>query len=395
MLELKGKYATAVCYTDYIEASAQTQLVTLCNQSFTENAHIRIMPDVHAGTGCCIGTTMLITDKVVPNLVGVDLGCGVLAVKLVERKIDYAKLDECIHNYVPSGGDIFSSERENASYVDLVKASVANISRAKCSLGTLGGGNHFIEVDRDDEGSLWLVIHTGSRHLGLEIANYYQKQAIEHVRSDATADFITTMKELGREKEISSELPKFKAQFSGIPENLMYCEGQLMQDYLYDVNIAQQFASENRKAIAKAILDNMGLHEAFGGFSSVHNYINTDTHPMILRKGSVAAEKGQKLIIPINMAEGSLICIGKGNSEWNYSAPHGAGRRYSRSAARANLSMEEYQQRMRGIYSTSVCTSTIDESPMAYKGLSEIKSNIKDTVEVVARLKPEYNFKAC
>lgn len=394
MIKLNGKYTSAICYTDYVEASAQSQLIELCNQSFTENAHIRIMPDVHAGTGCCIGTTMLITDKVVPNLVGVDIGCGVLAVKLLEKSIDYRQLDFVIRDFVPCGPEIFAEEQPSCDYIAAAKAPVVKLSKAKCSMGTLGGGNHFIEIDRDEQGILWLVIHTGSRHFGMEIANYYQKQGIRQVYKTLTDSFIADLKAQGKEKEIAEKTKAFRARPTGIPEELMFCEGQLMKDYLYDVDIAQRFACDNRKAIAKAILDKMGLHSANEDVLSVHNYIDTETSPMILRKGAVAARLGQKLIIPINMAEGSLLCEGLGNAEWNYSAPHGAGRKYSRRDAKANFSMEEYQQRMEGIYSTSVQETTIDESPMAYKSLADIEGNISETVKIVGRLKPEYNFKA-
>ena len=359
MIELNGKYASAKIFTDLVDGASISQVQTLLGQKFVEGSQVRMMPDIHAGAGCTIGTTMTITSAVCPNLVGVDIGCGMLVIPLAEKEIDLPMLDDVIRKYIPSG---FSKRDKAHVFAFITRLNElrckkhVNIPLAEISIGTLGGGNHFIEVDRDDEDNLYLVIHTGSRHLGLEVANYYQNLA-------------------------------------GGGE-LDYLSGSDFDDYIHDMKIVQEFAQFNRDAIADEILDHANIACTYGEFESIHNYIDTDN--MILRKGSVSAKAGEKLLIPINMRDGSLICIGKGNPDWNYSAPHGAGRLMSRSAAKKRVSMTEYKKTMKeaGVYTTSVNKSTLDESPMAYKPMEEIINNIKDTVEIIDIIKPIYNFKA-
>lgn len=397
-MTLKGKYNTAEVYTDVIDETAITQIIELCNQPMSEGAKICIMPDVHAGAGCTIGTTMTLTDKVIPNLVGVDIGCGMYVIDLQTKELDYAKLDRVIHERVPSGRDIREVSHKYASKVDLSKLACKqyiNETRAEHSLGTLGGGNHFIEVDKDKEGNLYLVIHTGSRHLGLEVAGYYQEEAYKRLNKCSEYDkrmLIDRLKAEGKHKQIQSELAKLQnVKRTDVPKALAYCEGVLFEEYIHDMKIVQEYAVWNRKAIAEEILKGMDI-EAGESFTTIHNYIDTDN--MILRKGAVSAQKDEKLIIPINMRDGSLLCKGKGNAEWNCSAPHGAGRLYSRSEAKQNFTVEEYAKEMEGIYTTSVNEYTIDECPMTYKSINDIVGNVKDTVEILDIVKPVYNFKA-
>lgn len=401
MIEIKGKYNTAKIFTDTIDNETISQLTALMNQESVTDAKIRIMPDTHAGKGCVIGTTMTLTDKVIPNLVGVDIGCGMLAIKLKEDDINLPELDSVIRKYVPSGFSIHK-EAMATSNVDKIKAPV-NIDKAMKSLGSLGGGNHFIEVDKDADGNLWVVIHTGSRHLGIEVCDYYQNLAYKILKDNAAGgdikelrkDILNRLKAEGREKEISKELKKLNDEYKrarvDIPEALAYLEGKNFADYIHDMKLAQEHAKINRETIAKIILDKAKLHET-DRFDTIHNYI--DTEQMILRKGSISAMKGEKVLIPMNMRDGSLICIGKGNPDWNFSAPHGAGRIMSRSKAKDSISMDEYKASMAGIYSTSVVKGTVDEAPQAYKPMEEIIKNITDTVEIIDIVKPIYNFKA-
>lgn len=412
MLELRGKYNTAKVFTNNIENSAISQLTALLNQEFVKDSQIRIMPDCHSGSGCVIGTTMTLKDKVVPNLVGVDIGCGMLAVKLKEKRIDLPNLDSVIRKYVPSGAVVHSETNEDRTTLRVNELRCfgkpnANIRAdlAYQSVGTLGGGNHFIEVDKDSSGDLWLVIHTGSRHLGIEICNYYQDIAYQKLkdkvnggtRKEKLDALIAQLKAEGRYRGISGEIEKFnknyREQNPSVSHELAYVEGDDFKDYIHDMDMVQRHAVCNRAEIARVIMKYANLHEV-ERFETIHNYI--DTENMILRKGSVSAQAGEKLIIPMNMRDGSLICIGKGNPDWNYSAPHGAGRLMSRSKAKENISMEEFKRTMEeaGIYSTSVNRSTLDESPMAYKPMDEIIENIKDTVDIVDIVKPMYNFKA-
>lgn len=395
MIELNGKYNNAKVFTDNIDSETISQIINLLNQEFIANSNIRIMPDCHAGSGCVIGTTMTLHDKVVPNLVGVDIGCGMHAVKLKETEIDYKKLDETIRNYVPSGFDIHSKAIATSN-IDKVYAPVDK-DRAYKSLGTLGGGNHFIEVDKDENNDLWLVIHTGSRHLGIEICNYYQNLAYDTIKNGNIKmegqNLIKKLKREGRQSEIENALKELykKERECKIPKELCYIEGDNFKNYIHDMNLAQEHAKINRQTIADQIIKHMDLHIDMS-FDTIHNYIDIDN--MILRKGSISAQKGEKVIIPMNMRDGSLICIGKGNPDWNYSAPHGAGRILSRSKAKEEIDLNDFKESMKGIYTTSVNRGTLDESPFAYKPAEEIIENIKNTVDIISIIKPVYNFKA-
>lgn len=401
MLELKGKYNIAKVFTDNCDNETQAQLTNLLNQASISGSNIRIMPDCHAGKGCVVGTTMTLTDKVIPNLVGVDIGCGMLAIKLKEKSIDFTNLDSIINKYVPSGFDIHTNQI-GVSNAEHIKAPI-DYDKSQLSLGTLGGGNHFIEVDIDRDNCLWLVIHSGSRHLGIEVCDYYQDLAYDKLKSEASGGDIKTLrKELidrltkeGRQKELSKELKKLNDEYKQtkveVPHELAYVTGQDFEDYIHDMQITQEHAYINRSTMAKIILDKAKLHEV-DRFDTIHNYI--DTKNMILRKGSISAQQGERVLIPMNMRDGSLICIGKGNPDWNYSAPHGAGRIMSRSQAKDSVAMKDFRQSMQGIFTTSVCESTVDEAPMAYKPMDEIIENIKDTVDIIDIIKPVYNFKA-
>ena len=397
-MEIKGKVATAIAYANVIEDAAIEQIRRMCDYAFTEGSKIRIMPDVHAGKGCTIGTTMTIHDKAVPNVVGVDIGCGMYTVRLLETEIDFEHLDNAAH-YVPSGMNVWEGRKESFDLEALrCYRELKDAKRLQRSLGTLGGGNHFIEVDRASDGTLYLVIHTGSRNLGKQVAEYYQHLAVElnqgreeyFKKRDA---LIAEYKAAGRRKEIQAALKAlhWADKPLSVPEDLCFLYGEYLENYLHDVEICQRFARRNRELIAQILLERAGL-TGTDGFHTIHNYIDTDE--MILRKGAIAAHKGEKVLIPINMRDGSVLAIGRGNPEWNYSAPHGAGRLMSRGAARETLSMEAYTEAMKGIYTTSVNPSTIDEAPMAYKALEDIIDVIRDSVDVVDIMKPIYNFKA-
>ncbi len=404
MQEVKGKYNTAKVFTDVVDEKSLQQIKGLCDQEFTSGAKIRLMPDIHAGAGCTIGTTMTIKDKICPNLVGVDIGCGMetLCIKAdseVSRNFNGADLDKIIRKNIPSGFNIRKFPHAFVEQVewDNIKGHY-NKKRAWLSLGTLGGGNHFIEADRDDEGNLYIVVHSGSRHAGLEIADYYQEQAWRQLNGNAEEDcrkLIERLKAEGKEQEIQEKLEELKAQIStDIPKDLAYVSGELFDDYINDMRIMQHFAMLNRKAMVQSI--SIGLRikqeDIIEQFTTIHNYIDTDK--MILRKGAVSAQKGEKLLIPINMRDGSLICVGKGNEDWNCSAPHGAGRVMSRNKARKELSLEEFKAEMSGIWSSTVNLETIDEAPMAYKTMDDIVANIDPTAEIVKVIKPIYNYKA-
>lgn len=391
MIELKAKFNNAKVFTDNIDAETISKIMLLLNQEFTKDNKIRIMPDTHAGSGCVIGTTMTIKDKIVPNLVGVDIGCGMHAVKLKEKEIDLSALDEVIEKYIPSGTNIHELMVSPYDLDDII--APIDKERARRSIGTLGGGNHFIEVNRDSEGYLWLVIHTGSRHLGIEICKYYQDLAYKTLkgRGDAVKNVIERLKAEGRQREIESAIKAIKEKEITIPKDLCYLEGDNFRNYIHDMNLAQKYALTNRMSIADEIMRLLFLHEE-ERFDTIHNYIDIDN--MILRKGAISAQAGEKVIIPMNMRDGSLICVGKGNPDWNYSAPHGAGRVMSRSKAKETINMHDFKESMKDIYSTSVVESTIDEAPMVYKPMNEIIANIKDTVEVIDIIKPIYNFKA-
>ena len=398
MFEIKGKMATAICYAAVIEDEAIEQIRRMCDYEFTAGSRIRIMPDVHAGAGCTIGTTMTVTDKAVPNIVGVDIGCGMYTVDLGKGDIDFEKLDAAAH-YIPSGMNVWEGRQERFDLEGLkCYRELKDARRLERSLGTLGGGNHFIEVDEAADGNKYLVIHSGSRNLGKQTAEHYQRLAIELAKGKETYykqrdEIIRTYKEQGRRKEIEAALKnlRWEQKEPEVPEDLCFLYGEYLADYLHDVEICQRFARRNRELMAEILLDRAGLN---GGeaFHTIHNYIDTDE--MILRKGAIAAHKGEKVLIPINMRDGSVLAIGKGNPEWNYSAPHGAGRIMSRKAAREKLDLAAYRETMKGVYTTSVNESTLDEAPMAYKSLADIIDVIRDSVDIIDVMKPVYNFKA-
>ncbi len=399
MFTIKGKCNEAIVYASTVEDQALEQLQTICDMEIYRGARIRIMPDVHAGAGCTIGTTMTLHGAVTPNMVGVDIGCGMETAMIKEKEIDFEKLDQLIKEKIPSGMNIRDSKHPNADLIDVSDlrciSRVGHLEKELRALGSLGGGNHFIEVDKDDEGNLYIVIHSGSRHLGKEVADIYQDLAYKQVNGlykEQIRRKIDLLKSQGKEKEIGSMFQEIKKDaVTGIPKELSYVTGGLFDDYIHDMKIMQEFAMINRKTMMDIIIEGMGL-TVTDQFTTIHNYI--DTENMILRKGSVSAQKGEKLLIPINMADGSLICIGKGNADWNCSAPHGAGRLMSRSQAMKTLSLEEYRKQMEGIYTTTATMGTLDESPMAYKGMDEIVENIAPTAEIIKIIKPVYNFKA-
>ena len=398
MFEIKGKVNTAVCYATVVEDAAIEQIKRMCDCEFTEGSRIRIMPDVHAGAGCTIGTTMTVNGKAVPNVVGVDIGCGMYTVCLGKGEINLAKVDEAAH-YIPSGFSVWEGRREDFDITGMeCYRSLEDAKRLARSLGTLGGGNHFIEIDRAADGTNYLVIHSGSRNLGKQTAEFYQKLAIElasgkeeyYRRRD---EIIRTYKEQGRRSEIQAAIKalSWERRESLIPDDLCFLYGEYLDDYLHDVEICQRFARRSRELMAEILMDRAGL-AGTDGFHTVHNYIDTDE--MILRKGAIAAHEGEKVLIPVNMRDGSILAVGRGNPEWNYSAPHGAGRLMSRSAAKTGLSMEEYRKAMEGIYTTSVNEATLDEAPMAYKSLEDIIVPISESVDIIEVIKPIYNYKA-
>ncbi|HEX2938543.1 MAG TPA: RtcB family protein, partial [Ruminiclostridium sp.] len=394
MIELKGKYNIAKVFSDHVEQEAISQIIELLNQEFSAGSKIRIMPDTHAGAGCTIGTTMTVSDKIVPNLVGVDIGCGMETVVLKDTHVELQKLDRVIHEHIPAGFAVRDKAHQFWNEVDISNlrcAAHVNLLRAKLSLGTLGGGNHFIELDSDDNGRIYLVVHSGSRYLGKQVAEYYQKEAARRLnkRLNDSSALIQALKAQGRETEIQIELKKL--HYLKVDKNLAFAEGTLFDDYINDMAIVQRYAELNRKAIVREIVKQMKF-KVEDTFTTIHNYIEIET--MILRKGAISAKAGEKVLIPMNMRDGSLICIGKGNDDWNQSAPHGAGRLMSRSAAKESITLTQFKQAMEGIYSTTVNKSTIDESPFAYKPMDEIIANISDTVDIIGTIRPVYNFKA-
>ncbi len=400
MFEIKGKVNTAVCYAAVVEEEAIEQIRRMCDYEFTEGSKIRIMPDVHAGKGCTIGTTMTINDKVVPNIVGVDIGCGMYTVELGLVNIDFERVDAAVHE-IPSGRGVWEGRMERFDLTGLAcYRSLKQTKRLERSLGTLGGGNHFIEIDVASDGNKYLVIHSGSRNLGKQVAELYQALAVDLNLGKANYfeqrdEIIRTYKEQGRRSEIQAALKSLEAEWKAkeptMPAHLCYLYGTYLEDYLHDVEICQQFARRSRERMAEIILEKTGM-TARSSFHTIHNYI--DTKEMILRKGSIAAHAGELVLIPINMRDGSVLARGKGNPEWNFSAPHGAGRLMSRMKARETLNLEAYRKTMEGIYTTSVNESTLDEAPMAYKSLDDILDVIRDSVDVIEVLKPIYNFKA-
>jgi len=397
MMELKGKYNSAKVFTNNVEATAQGQIIELCNQPEYKDSKIRIMPDTHAGAGCTIGTTMTITDKVCPNLVGVDIGCGMETVylNLDKSEVNFDQLDSVIRKHVPSGFAVRSKAHKWVDYHNLTDNLIApvNTHRAKLSVGTLGGGNHFIELNEVSPGRIALVIHSGSRNLGKQVAEHYQNLAYDRLVNlkDEKQRIIDELKAAGRENEIHEALRGVKAP--KIKKELAYVQGQDFKDYLHDMFIAQRYADFNRRVMAEEIIDNMGwIYDTDYGFTTIHNYI--DIADMILRKGAIGAVEGEEVIIPINMRDGSIIATGKGNPDWNYSGPHGAGRIMSRSKAKKNLKLEDFQNTMTDVWTTSVGEATLDEAPMVYKPMDEIIENIQDAVEIKQVIKPLYNFKA-
>ena len=400
MLEIKGKVNTAICYANIIDERAVEQIGRMCDFALTEGSRIRIMPDVHAGKGCTIGTTMTITDRACPNIVGVDIGCGMYTLKLNERNLNFEKIDEACH-YIPSGMNVWDGRRERFDLTDLkCYRSLKDTKRLERSLGTLGGGNHFIEIDKASDGSFYLVIHSGSRNLGKQVAELYQQLAIDlHKGMEKyfaqKEEIIRTYKEEGRRCDIQNALKKLKKNFETkkllIPEDICWLYGSFLDDYLHDVEICQRFAKRSRELMAATLLERTGMTSS-ERFHTIHNYIDTDE--MILRKGAIAAHAGEKILIPINMRDGVVLATGKGNPEWNYSAPHGAGRLMSRSKARETLDLETYRESMKGIYTTSVNEETLDEAPMAYKSLEDIIDVIKESVDIIDIMKPVFNFKA-
>ena len=389
-------------YARTIEGKATNQIYTLAKHPAFENSKIRVMPDVHVGKGCTIGFTSTYTDRIIPNVVGVDIGCGMLTCKISNKQVDFQKLDEYIRKEIPHGRNVRSSRI--AKYPELQDLfcyrELRDTTYLVRSLGTLGGGNHFIEVDVDDAGDFYIIIHSGSRNLGVQVAQYYQDLAYRILQGydkflEAKNRIIEYYKSQGRKKEIQQALKDLKQNFKlsecKWDKDLAYLEGRYTQEYLYDMSICVDFAKFNRQLISDCICKYMGW-DVVEEFQTIHNYV--DAGSGIIRKGAISANEGQKCLIPINMRDGSLLCIGKGNPEWNYSAPHGAGRILSRSRAKEEISMEEYAKSMEGIYTTSVSEFTLDESPMAYKPIGEIESQITDTVEIVEHLHPLYNFKA-
>ena len=398
MLEVSGKYNQAKIFTDVVDQASIAQVIELCNQEFTAGSRIRLMPDVHAGAGCTVGTTMTITDRVVPNLVGVDIGCGMETARLREDHLELQKLDKLIREKIPSGFAVRAAVHRYTDQIDLEELCCfrhVQMLRAEKSIGTLGGGNHFIEVDRDEEGQLYVVIHSGSRRLGLEVAKYYQEEGYKVLNQTDQASLdrlIAEMRAAGRQKDIQKELKRRKSQkLTRIPRPLAYVAGELFDQYIHDMKLVQHFARLNRQAMLDEIVKGMKLHVE-EQFTTVHNYIDTDA--MILRKGAVSARAGERLLIPINMRDGSLLCVGKGNEDWNCSAPHGAGRLMSRSQAKQSFTLSEFKKQMSGVYTTSVNRATLDECPMAYKGMEDILDNIGPTAEVAKIIRPVYNFKA-
>ncbi|MBR3873733.1 MAG: RtcB family protein [Clostridia bacterium] len=398
MIEIQGTFATAKCFAQTVNDNAIEQIRTMCNTPVTEGSQVRIMPDVHAGKGCTIGTTMTIHGRAVPNVVGVDIGCGMYTVRLDAKEIDFAKVDEAAH-IIPSG---MHTWKEPIEPFDLTALRCHDHLKKKnwlaCSLGTLGGGNHFIEIDKGADDTFYLVIHSGSRNLGKQVAELYQQMAIDYHEGKPKLfvnrdELIAQMKAEGRNREIQKALKALEqpTRELTVPAALCWLEGAFLQDYLHDVDLCQRFALRSRELMAQKILKHTGMTGS-DGFHTIHNYI--DTTEMILRKGAIAAHAGEKVLIPINMRDGSILATGRGNPDWNFSAPHGAGRLMSRTDAFKTLTMEDYKASMQGIYTTSVQPDTLDEAPMAYKSLDEILDMVQDSVDVIDILKPVYNFKA-
>ena len=409
MILLNGKFSAAKVFTDDIDETSISQIISILNSPISENTNVRFMPDVHAGAGAVIGTTITLGDKIIPNLIGVDIGCGVLAAKLNTVEVDFEKLDYIIRNNIPSGRNV--RDNVDIEYIRNIYQRINNkipwehfLSELKNiankvgedgdymlnSLGTLGGGNHFIEVDKSDN-NIYLTVHSGSRHFGLKIAKYYQDLAKTNLLKDRKKEIIEQLKKEGKEKLIEATLNKIRKEQKQVPSGLEYLEGDPAHNYLHDMNMAQIYASLNRKIIIDQIVNKMNWL-VLEYVESIHNYI--DFEDKIIRKGAIRSHKNEKLIIPLNMRDGVIIGYGKSNPDWNYSAPHGAGRKLSRNEARKKISLEEFKNSMRNIYTTSVDLSTIDEAPFAYKDSNKIIELVKESVDVIDILKPIYNFKA-
>lgn len=399
-IEIKGKVSTALCYVNVVEEDAIEQIKRMCDYPMSEGSQIRIMPDVHVGKGCTIGTTMTVKDRVVPNVVGVDIGCGMYTVNMGKVDIDLERFDDIVYS-IPSGTGVWEGRQERFDLTKLIcYRQLKDTKRIERSIGTLGGGNHFIEIDESEDKTKYLVIHSGSRSLGKQVAEIYQKLAVNLDKGigyylEARDEIIRSYKEAGRRSEIQEALKKLKWEkenkHPSMPEDLCYLSGKYLEDYLHDIKICQDFARKNREKMAEIILDKANI-KALEVFHTTHNYIDTDE--MILRKGSIAAHKGEKVLIPINMRDGSILALGKGNPDWNYSAPHGAGRLMSRTKAKESLDMDEYKDSMKGIFTSSVNEGTIDEAPMAYKSINDIIDVIGESVDIIEVIKPIYNFKA-
>ncbi len=405
MIELEGKYNIAKVFTNNIEEKAISQIIELLNQDFTISSKVRIMPDCHFGAGCVIGFTADLGNKVIPNLVGVDIGCGMFVVKLGNICPNLEVLDYIIHNFVPSGKNVHKTSLIKFSEINnlICLRDLKDGGRFNASIGTLGGGNHFIEINKDEEDNYYLVIHSGSRNLGKQVADFYQNYAIENCKGlgnifNEKLKLIQQLKSENKQKLIQSELRKLEEKFRKVqpryPKDLCFLEKDGRDDYLHDMQICQEYAKLNRETMANIILQEWLKYtvDDFEVFHTVHNYI--DFKDNIIRKGAVSAYSKEQLIIPINMKDGSILATGKGNPDWNNSAPHGAGRLMGRNEAKKKLSMDEFSETMKGIYSTTVNNSTLDEAPMAYKPIQEILDNIQDTITVDKIIKPVYNYKS-
>ncbi len=404
-MELRGNYGSAKIYAKDLEDGAKEQILDLLNQSFIKDSNIRIMPDVHQGMGCVIGFTSDMGDKVIPNIVGVDIGCGMLTVELGDIDIDLPKLDKIIDNKIPSGKNVHESRKYKFDKLQELHMfrELKDTKRIERSIGTLGSGNHFIEIGVDSKGYKYLVIHSGSRNLGTQVAQFYQNLAVDLCSGKEgyykkREEIIEAFKEKDKKKQIKAELQKLKEQYKDLkpkyPKNLCYLTGEYREKYLHDMKICQEYANLNREVMADIIISNLvekSLKD-FPYFQTVHNYINFKDN--IVRKGAISAYKGEKVLIPINMRDGSIIAVGKGNKDWNFSAPHGAGRLLSRRDAKEKLNLDDFKEDMEGIYSTSVHQGTLDESPSAYKPIGDIIDYIDETVDIVDIIKPIYNFKA-
>lgn len=383
-----------IIYGDIVEQDAIDQVMAMANSEIYQDSKIRIMPDVHAGKSCTIGTTMTIGDKLTPNLVGVDIGCGMFVIPLGKTDLDVELLDRVVNERIPAGENIHPAPVVEFDDLDKLRCLKAvDRLKAQSAIGSLGGGNHFIEANEDDEGSKYIVIHSGSRNLGVRVCNYYQKQGAAQM-TDTTEEVnrvIAELKAAGRHREISEAIKSIERK--KVPAELAYVEGDLLADYLHDMDITQRYAKLNRETMARIIIDGLGIDVDWSAtYHTIHNYIDIENG--ILRKGSVSAQDGERLIIPMNMRDGSLICVGKGNPDWNFSAPHGAGRLMSRTKAKENISMKEFAESMSSVYTTSVCESTLDEAPQAYKPMEMIVKAIGPTAAIEKVIRPIYNFKA-